>query len=249
MGAGQEFLEQISQRQNPETYRQEHWQGSLSDYLDLVKKSPQVTRTAYQRLYDMVLEYGTYPVEGSKEGLIRYRFFDDPDNGGRDAIFGLTKPLMELVNIFKSASLKYGSERRVLLLHGPVGSSKSTIARLLKRGLERYSRKEQGTLYTYGWNQEDGSILWCPMHEEPLHLISEQSREEICEFMNRGNDQDDETAFQVDITGELCPLCRFMFKERLDKSNGNWSDAIKDVVIKRLLLSEPDRIGIGTFQP
>ncbi len=41
---------------------------------------------------------------------------------------------MEIVNVFKSAALKYGSERRVLLLHGPVGSSKSTIARLLKRG-------------------------------------------------------------------------------------------------------------------
>ncbi|MCH7685463.1 MAG: serine protein kinase [Planctomycetes bacterium] len=249
MGAGQELLEQISQRQSPETYRQENWQGAFSDYLDIVKKSPRVTRTAYHRLYDMVLEYGTYPVEGSKEELIRYRFFDDPDNGGRDAIFGLTKPLMELVNIFKSASLKYGSERRVLLLHGPVGSSKSTIARLLKRGLERYSHKEQGTLYTYGWKQEDGSIMWCPMHEEPLNLIPEQDRAEICKFLNRGNDQDDESGFQVEITGELCPLCRFLFKERLDKSDGNWSDAIEDVVIKRFLLSEKDRIGIGTFQP
>ena len=249
MGAGQALLEQISQRQSPETYHQEHWQGSFSDYLDIVKKSPRVTRTAYQRLYDMVLEYGTYPVEGSKEGLIRYRFFDDPDNGGDDAIFGLTKPLMELVNVFKSASLKYGSERRVLLLHGPVGSSKSTIARLLKRGLERYSRKEQGILYTYGWKQDDGSIMSCPMHEDPLHLVPEQNRSEICEFLNRGNDQNGEYAYQVEISGELCPLCRFLFKERLDKADGNWSDVIEDVVIKRLLLSEPDRIGIGTFQP
>jgi serine protein kinase len=249
VGAGQAILEKISQRQRPETYRQEHWKGSFSDYLDLVKTTPRVTRTAFQRLYDMVMEYGTYPVEGSKEGLIRYRFFDDPDNGGRDAIFGLTKPLIELVNVFKSASLKYGSERRVLLLHGPVGSSKSTIARLLKRGLERYSRKEHSTLFTHGWKQEDGSISWCPMHEEPLHLIPEQDRVEICEFLNRGNDQDDETVFQVEITGELCPLCRFLFKERLNKADGNWSDVIKDVVIKRLLLSEQDRIGIGTFQP
>ncbi len=91
---------------------------------------------------------------------------------------------MERVNIFKSASLKYGSERRVLLLHGPVGSSKSTIARLLKRGLERYSRKEHGILYTYGWKQDDGSIMWCPMHEEPLNLIPDENRSEICEFLN-----------------------------------------------------------------
>ena len=132
------ILERISKSQNVDSYRQ----GNIGtvpseEYLEIVRKNPRVTRTAYQRLYDMILSYGTTPVEGSKEGLIRYRFFADPDNDGRDAIFGLTRALMEIVNVFKSAALKYGSERRVLLLHGPVGSSKSTLARLLKRGLER----------------------------------------------------------------------------------------------------------------
>ena len=62
----------------------------------------------------------------------------------QDAIYGLDIPLMRLVNIFKSAAKRYGTERRVILLHGPVGSSKSTIARLLKNGLERYSRTAGG---------------------------------------------------------------------------------------------------------
>ena len=61
---------------------------------------------------------------------------------------------MNLVNILKSAAHGYGTERRVLLLHGPVGSSKSTIARLLKKGLERYSRTDEGRLYTFGWREE-----------------------------------------------------------------------------------------------
>ncbi len=43
---------------------------------------------------------------------------------------------MQLVDFFKSAAQGYGTEKRILLLHGPVGSSKSTIARLLKKGLE-----------------------------------------------------------------------------------------------------------------
>ena len=42
----------------------------------------------------------------------------------------------------------------MLLLHGPVGSCKSTIARLLKKGLERYSRTDEGALYTFGWSEE-----------------------------------------------------------------------------------------------
>ena len=58
---------------------------------------------------------------------------------------------MRLVNVLKSAAQRYGTERRVILLHGPVGSSKCTIARLIKRGIEEYSRTPEGALYTYDW--------------------------------------------------------------------------------------------------
>jgi serine protein kinase len=70
---------------------------------------------------------------------------------GDDAIFGLEIPLMRLVNFFKGAARGYGTEKRVLLLHGPVGSSKSTIVRRLKKGLEHYSRTDAGALFTYDW--------------------------------------------------------------------------------------------------
>ncbi len=250
MGTGRTFLEQMSQRQSPDTYRQEHWQGSFDEYLDIVKNNPKVTRTAYQRLYDMITSYGTYPAsKAAKDNRVRYRFFDDPDNEGRDAIFGLTRPLMEIVNVFKSASLKYGTERRVLLLHGPVGSSKSTIARLLKRGLERYTRTDDGAVYTFGWKQDDGSILWDPMHGEPLQLVPEEQRADICAWLNEGRDIEDEHVFHVEITGEICPLSRYLFQERLEKADGDWTKVLEDIVVRRFFFSEQDRVGIGTFQP
>ena len=106
------LLQQFASRQNADAYRQEHWQGTFDEYLDLVRKTPEVTRSAHQRMYDMIMTYGTYPVdEGRRDGLLRYRFFDDPDTGGEDAIFGLTEPLTQLVHVFRSAALKYGSER------------------------------------------------------------------------------------------------------------------------------------------
>ena len=58
---------------------------------------------------------------------------------------------MRLVHVLKAAAEGYGPEKRVILLHGPVGSSKSTIARLLKKGLEHYSRTTDGALYTFDW--------------------------------------------------------------------------------------------------
>ena len=250
MSTGRELLQNISSQHSPEAFRQEHWVGTFSDYLDISCQHPGVNRTAYQRLYDMVMSYGTYKVENSKENLIRYKFFDDPDHGGEDAIFGLTKTLMDLVNVFKSAALKYGSERRVLLLHGPVGSSKSTIARQLKRGLEHYSWTDAGALYSFGWKESDGSITWCPMHESPLQLVPDSQRDSIREFVEANRKgKVGEHEYPLEFTGELCPLCRYEFRERQMQYNGDWTKVVEDVVVKRIFLSEQDRIGIGTFQP
>jgi serine protein kinase len=248
VGNGRTLLAEISNTKNPEAYRHEHWEGSFEDYLDIVHATPRVTRNAFQRLYDMVISHGVEPIEGTKENLVRYRFFDDPMNDGRDAIFGLIKPLMELVNVFKSAALGYGSERRVLLLHGPVGSSKSTIARLLKRGLEDYSETEEGALYSFGWKEADGSVRWCPMHEEPLHLVPLADRARITAHLNEGH-SDSPEHHRVEINGELCPLCRFMFNERIKAAAGDWTKVVEEIVVKRIFLAEQDRIGIGTFQP
>ena len=246
MQNGRELLQSVASQQNLDAYQQEHWQGSFDDYLDIVRSNPKVTRNAHQRLYDMVMSYGTYEIESGKDTLTRYTFFDDPMGEGQDAIFGLTRPLQALVNVFKSAALGYGAEKRVLLLHGPVGSSKSTIARLLKKGLERYARTEEGALYTFGWKEEDGSITWDPMHGEPLQLIPMAQREDIGNWLNEGRGEDD---FQVEIRGDICPLSRFMFQERMQKYNGDWTKVAGDIVVRRMLMSEQDRVGIGTFQP
>ena len=139
MSTGTDLIALIASRQNLADYQKKHWTGSFAEYLDIIRETPQVTRTSYQRLYHMILGYGTEEIVVNKEKLLRYKFFDDPENGGQDAIFGLDRTLMNLVNVLKSAAHRYGTERRVLLLHGPVGSSKSTIARLLKKGMEPVS--------------------------------------------------------------------------------------------------------------
>src|SRR5262249_14276187 len=154
------------------------------------------------------------------------------------------------INILKSAANGYGTERRVLLLHGPVGSSKSTLARLLKKGLERYSRTDLGSLYSFAWKEEgpegEETFAQCPMHEEPLHLIPQEHRPQVTAFLNSGHSHE---AAHVTIEGDLCPFCRQMFNERMERYGGDWSRVVEDVRVRRVILSEQDRIGIGTFQP
>src|SRR3954454_22360873 len=102
--------------------------------------------------------------------------------------------MRSLVNAFESAAQGYGIEKRVILLHGPVGSSKSTIARLLKKGLERYSRMPQGGLYTYTWrNLHDvlgmEDLMPCQMHEDPLHLVPLERRGEVLAALNQSRER------------------------------------------------------------
>ena len=105
----------IRNLQDTREYQELHWEGSFSDYLEIVNQHPEITRNAFQRIYDMIHSYGTEEYTENKEKLIRYKFFDDPVNNGADAVYGLEKPLMKIVNLFKSAAKGYGTEKRLFL--------------------------------------------------------------------------------------------------------------------------------------
>jgi len=136
-------------------------------------------------------------------------------------LFGIEEPIARIVEYFKSAAQRLEVRKRILLLMGPVGGGKSTIVNMLKRGLEDWTRTDGGALY---------SIKDCPMHEEPLHLIPHQLRAEI------------EKHYGIYIEGDLCPQCRYS----LERTYGGRHE---DVKVHRVVFSEKERVGIGTFSP
>lgn len=246
------LIDEVASLQDYEEFADLNWSGSFEEYLNVVRERPEVTRTAYQRLYDMILSYGFKEQIDNKKRIIHYHFFDDPLHGGADAVFGMDIPLMRLVQVIKSAAMGYGAQKRVILLHGPVGSAKSTIARLLKSGLEAYSRTREGSLFTYEWVIPEElqhitggeAVFPSPMNEEPLRLIPQEWREAA--FNRLGLVYDER---QLRINGDLNPACRLIFRELMSHYGGDWSKVIQHVRVKRLILSEKDRVGIGTFQP
>jgi serine protein kinase len=247
------MVEQIARLQDYDLYRDLSWEGSFEEYLAVVRERPQVARNSFQRVYDMVVSYGTEEYIDNKKRLLKYNFFRDEIDHGKDAVYGLDIPLMRLMNVLKAAAEGYGPERRVILLHGPVGSSKSTIARLLKKGLEAYSKTPDGALYTFKWVKLAGTGLASegadefdsPMHEEPLRIIPEAWRAQAIAELNLGNQR-----YPVRIEGDLDPASRFIFKGLLQRYGGDWGKVVQNHVrVHRLVLSEKDRVGIGTFQP
>ena len=249
MREGRKLSSIIRDKLHPEKFQELHWEGSFDDYLDMVHRNPKVARTAFQRLYDMILSFGMGEYTEFRQKVIHYKIFDDPISHGKDAIFGLDKYLMKLVDVIKAAARGYGPERRIILLHGPVGSSKSTLVRLFKKGLEDYSMTPDGAIYSFYWQMvnEDDSIekVNCPMHEDPLRLIPEGVRGSILTEVNHGRSEEE----FIRVEGDLCPVCRFYYNALMDKYKGDWERIISNVRVKKLTLSEKDRVGIGTFQP
>ncbi len=239
------ILSMIAELQDVEQFKVQHWEGSFADYLDIVREDPNVARNAYQRVYDMIMHFGTEEYTEYKKRIVRYRFFDDPFDDGRDAVFGIDVHLMKLVNVLKSAALGYGAERRVILLHGPVGSAKSTIARLLKKGLEWYSKQPEGRMYTFSWVMPDGEEIPSPLNEEPLKLIPPEMRETVLAEINRSG----RGRYPVSPEGDLDPVSRFMYRETMKEVGGDWTKLVERVKVRRLIASEKDRVCIGTFQP
>lgn len=246
------LLGKIASLQNRERFQNLHWEGSFEDYLRIVREDPRVCRNAFQRVYDMVISYGREEYIDSKKKVVHYPFFDDPIDKGKDAIFGLDIPLMRLVNVLKSAAMGYGTEKRVILLHGPVGSSKSTIARLLKKGLEAYASTEDGRLYSFEWHlpkelhhiSGGHDVVPDPMHDEPLKLIPEDFRARA--FLELGISSD---SAPIRIKGELNPASRYIQRLLMEYYKGDLLKVLGHVRVRRIVLSEKDRVGIGTFQP
>jgi serine protein kinase len=256
---GTSLLNLVGELQDQKQFQELNWSGTFQEYLEILNKNPRAGRNAFQRIYDMIVEHGTEEFIDAKKRLIRYKFFNDTSFDGEDAIFGAEIPLMRLVNFFKAAAKGYGTEKRVLLLHGPVGSAKSTIVRRLKKGLERYSRTEGGAVYTFDWYlgelPENGVLppypaklkdkdsmesdwVASPMNEEPLLLIPKEARERFVEEFNRGHAPEE----RVQILGELCPPSRFYYRELMQRYNGDWTKMIRHIRVRRLIFSEQDRV-------
>ncbi len=234
---------------------------TIFDYLKKLREDARPARTSFQRVDDMIEEAGVEPFSEFNEDLVKYKFFSDIQKDGSqgpDAIFGLEKPLMKLVEFIKAAALGFSLEKRMILLHGPVGSSKSTIARLLKGGMEAYSWTNP--IYTFEWQNlgnielEDGKKLSdfeCQMHEDPIKLLDRKMRFEVIKGINENNfeKKDGPMKYKLKPDWGLCIHCEDVYSRLMKHYKGDWEKVVEHIVVKRFFLSEARRIGISSFLP
>jgi serine protein kinase len=249
-------LSSIARHFDADKYRKFNRTMTFNEYLNAVYDSPRLARSSYQRIYDMIIAKGTSQFERYRKTIKRYHFFDNAEI----PIYGLEETLDQLVKAIRGAAGWYGPEKRVILLHGPVGSSKSTICRCLKRGLEAYSRTAEGELYTFKWvGLPDGLYVKDeaidPMHEDPIKLLPMEVRKVVENELNdllydRAEEKDKVGVNKLRFTGQLNPFSRFLMDELLKKYDGDWKKVVTEhIVVQRFVMDETQRKGIGTFQP
>jgi len=213
-------------------HRAAHWSGTFGEFVENIL--PANPRAITRSSHEYVWDMIRWQgIETSANGETRYNLF-------RDELFGIGSALERIADYFRAASAGSEVGRRLLLLLGPPAGGKSSLVILLKRGLEEYSHTDEGALY---------GIHGCPVHESPLHLVPYTLRPQFRDV------------YGVEITGQLCPLCR----DRLEgwrhyghigapaaETVGPESKLVGDfmkVPVERIFISEAGRVGIGTYAP
>jgi serine protein kinase len=195
-------------------HRAQRWEGTLGDFLThiLPTRPASFTRTSHEYIWDMLLWHGR-DAEGDEVQKARELF--------RRELYGVDEPLRRVVDYFKAAAAGSDVGRRLLLLLGPPSGGKSTLAILLKRGLEEYSRTDEGALY---------AIKGSPLRESPLNVIPTSLRSDFRD------------AYGVSISGEISPWARDYIDRECE------GDYLR-MPVERIFLSEAARCGIGTYAP
>jgi serine protein kinase len=196
-------------------HKAKHWEGTFGDFLNdvLPHAARGLARTSHQYMYDMLRWYGKSATHTDEAAKSRELF--------QRELYGIDEPLARVIDYFKAAAAGSDVGRRLLLLLGPPSGGKSTMAILLKRGLEEYSRTDEGAVY---------AIKGSPMHESPLNLVPTSLRAEFRE------------SYGVELSGELSPWAR-------DKLVREYEGDYLRVPVERVFLSEATRMGVGTYAP
>jgi len=124
---------------------------SFSEYVTLFSAEPvRQLRSAAQYLRDVFDHFGTEPVRTPRGPMTRWKLFDCAWDNGKDALIG-QEEVQAAVYRLVSNFAREGRTNRLMLLHGPNGSAKSTFVACLQRAMEHYSTLEEGALYKFNW--------------------------------------------------------------------------------------------------
>lgn len=256
---------------------------SFNEYLEEFAAHPlRHTRDAARYIRDCFDYYGSYEVDRPWGKLTRYRLFDleferGEGLGSTDFLVG-HEHLQQAFHRGLENFAREGRANRLLLLHGPNGSAKSTFAQCLMRALEHYSKSDEGALYRFSWvfpRGTDGKTIGfgsrdegprpgetyahlpegrmdvkmrSPIREHPLLLVPLHERTQLVQRAY-GDGAGEEAAPHAITRGQLGQKNRQIYEALLTAYRGDLPRVLAHVQVERYTISRRYRVGAVTIGP
>ena len=261
---------------------------SYREYLDLVQANPRrYTRDAARYLKDGMDFFGSYQVDRPTGTVRRWKIFDlefgkvtrghQAELRMRDRLAGHEATQGAFYRVLDGFE-REGRANRLVLLHGPNGSAKSTFVACLMRGLEAYSDTDEGALYRFSWifprSREGSGIgfstsadalgqgdtfahlpeeriiakLQSSVREHPLLLLPRDVRQRLIADLFAKSGVSQSAPDWV-WTGQLGRKNQQIFQALLTAYRGDLDRVLAHIQVERFYISRRYRVGAVTIGP
>ncbi|MBM4359568.1 MAG: serine protein kinase PrkA [Deltaproteobacteria bacterium] len=256
---------------------------SFGQYLEIFAAHPvRHGRPATHYVRDLFLHHGTEVVQRPWGKRVRYRLFDcpweAPEERGREPTLVGHEELQGEVFRALCNFAREGRANRLILMHGPNGSAKSTAAACILRALEDYSRSEEGPLYRFHWifprreasrgaigfggskpvdslesfaHLDDADVdarLVIELRDHPLFLVPTRERRAMLDELWRAASAPGSPPEWL-RTGELSHKNKQIFEALLASYGGDLHAVLRHVQVERFFISRRYRVGAVTLGP
>ena len=251
---------------------------SFEQYLELFAERPgHLGRNAAEYLKDTIDHFGREKISSPTGAKSRFVLFDAPFDEGREKLIGQEEVQLEFYNLL-SNFVREGMSNKLILLHGPNGSAKTSFVQCLARAMVNYSKTAEGATYTFAWvfpkssfqgkrvgfesaasppAEDPGTFAFHPQDEIAALVPSQMSDHPIFLIPKAERRQflDDVSAGEGRkfsshlLNGDLSPDSRQIFDALLAAYGGDLRRVLAHVQVRRFHFSRRYRRGIVTIEP
>src|SRR5580658_1068714 len=257
---------------------------SFAEFLEIFDADPiRYTRDASRYVRDVFDHFGKKTVHHPWGDFTRFNLFELPWEQvarglPRGALIGQEHVQEEIYRAL-SNFVREGRPNRLILLHGPNGSAKSTIAACVMAGLEHYSTLDEGALYRFHWVFPSQKTV-----RGNLGFAHEKAKGQASASYAHLSDEDIDAKLLVEVRdhplflvpvpdrqrlieaafkrvgeaeppnewimrGQLSHKSQQVFEALLSSYDGSYAEVLKHVQVERYFISRRYRVGAVTIGP
>lgn len=251
---------------------------SFREYFDTVAADPKRhLRSSAQYLKDMFDHFGTQELLLPIGKVHRLTLLDVPFADGEGRVAGQEAVAESIYRIIADFA-REGRVNKLILMHGPNGSAKSSMVRAMMTGMEHYARRPEGALYSFNWifptdNITQGGIgfgaspkraaagdsyAYVPAENIDARLPCEMHdhplfllphRQRVDLLKALASPEGDFTVSDYLRVGDLCYKCRAIYDALLASYDGDATKVLNHIQIERFFPSRRYRRGVATVEP